>query len=100
MEVQTPRPTRSETGRGSTSERFNLEGKLKRFHVRITATLDRYIEADSAPEAEQQALDRCRQAIEPIGFPVTFHPVYSPHATSECREIDPNLETIRVRLEH
>lgn len=68
------------------------------YHVRLVATMDRYLEAPSAKQAEQLAMERCRQAVEPIGFPVTFHQAYPPHDTASCYELDSELESMTVDL--
>jgi len=37
---------------------------MQRYHVRLIATLDRYIEATGPEQAEQMAIERCRGALQ------------------------------------
>jgi len=70
---------------------------MQRYHVRLIATFDRYIEATGPEQAEQMAIERCRAAVEPLGFPVQFHRSFDPHLGKECQTYDP--EIMQVTLE-
>jgi len=58
------------------------------YHVRLVVAMDRYIEADGPEEAEQLALERMANAIEPRGFPFDVVRTFVHESPSECRDRD------------